>query len=172
MWLTKTGAAATLALLALTGCDGINTCRYEGKVYPIGQTFPSGDGCNTCSCSSGGAVACTLRACLLPDGGDAAVMCTGAPPSFPTFERRCAAPSDCFAAIHQINCCGSTRAIGVNAAEKARFQAAEQTCRSQYPGCDCAAAPTVAEDGKSSTTADGSDVAVDCRAGACQTYIR
>jgi hypothetical protein len=36
--------------------------------YPVGTTFPSSDGCNTCSCTSGGQIACTLRACP-PDAG-------------------------------------------------------------------------------------------------------
>jgi hypothetical protein len=38
-------------------------CAYEGKTYEPGATFPSSDGCNTCSCTRGGLIACTLRAC-------------------------------------------------------------------------------------------------------------
>ncbi len=44
-----------------TGCD------YGGKSYRPGDTFRSTDGCNTCSCAPGGAVRCTLVACV--DGG-------------------------------------------------------------------------------------------------------
>ncbi len=40
-----------------------NTCDYEGVTYQVGESFPSIDGCNTCSCSEGGLVACTERAC-------------------------------------------------------------------------------------------------------------
>lgn len=42
------------------------TCTYAGKPYPIGSSFPSEDGCNTCQCDKNG-VSCTLRGCS--DGG-------------------------------------------------------------------------------------------------------
>lgn len=52
----------------LTACPttdgGTSSCGYLGKTYPVGASFPSSDGCNTCSCQSGGDVACTLRACF------------------------------------------------------------------------------------------------------------
>lgn len=51
---------------ALSGCDPTGSaCTYNGKVYSSGQTFPSSDGCNSCSCTADGQVACTLRACAL-----------------------------------------------------------------------------------------------------------
>lgn len=37
-------------------------CDYNGQRFAAGQSFPSADGCNTCTCASGG-VACTERAC-------------------------------------------------------------------------------------------------------------
>lgn len=37
-------------------------CTYKGKVYNSGESVPSGDNCNTCSCNNG-QVACTLMAC-------------------------------------------------------------------------------------------------------------
>ena len=49
------------------GGAGGGSCEYGGVVYPAGSSFPTGDGCNMCSCSAGRAV-CTFRACL-PDGG-------------------------------------------------------------------------------------------------------
>jgi hypothetical protein len=39
------------------------TCMYNGKLYKTGESFPDADGCNTCSCSADGLVACTLKAC-------------------------------------------------------------------------------------------------------------
>lgn len=64
------GVLATSALVVvaiLSGCGGDfgGSCRYEGKVYRAGQSFPSSDGCNTCGCSASGDVACTLAACNL-----------------------------------------------------------------------------------------------------------
>jgi hypothetical protein len=58
--------AGTVPLLG-NSCGGGplkgNTCDYGGKTYGDGASFPSTDGCNTCSCS-GGSVQCTLRACV------------------------------------------------------------------------------------------------------------
>jgi hypothetical protein len=39
-------------------------CSYEGKTYKAGESFPASDGCNSCSCTADGLVACTLKACL------------------------------------------------------------------------------------------------------------
>jgi len=44
------------------GASG-GSCVYEGKNRPAGSTFAAGDGCNSCSCESSGAVLCTARAC-------------------------------------------------------------------------------------------------------------
>jgi hypothetical protein len=41
----------------------VGTCSYGGKTYRAGDSFPSSDGCNSCSCGADGLVACTLRAC-------------------------------------------------------------------------------------------------------------
>ncbi len=41
-------------------------CAYNGEWHRAGTSFPSMDGCNTCSCGESGAVACTKRACV-PD---------------------------------------------------------------------------------------------------------
>jgi hypothetical protein len=37
-------------------------CEYEGELFHAGQSFPSSDGCNTCTCGFG-AVSCTEMAC-------------------------------------------------------------------------------------------------------------
>ncbi len=40
------------------------TCVQGSAVYSVGDTFPSPDGCNTCTCGSSGEIACTKQACL------------------------------------------------------------------------------------------------------------
>ena len=40
------------------------TCHYNGKVYDIGASFNSTDGCNICHCDRFGFTSCTERACL------------------------------------------------------------------------------------------------------------
>lgn len=39
------------------------TCEYEGETYEVGEGFTASDGCNSCSCTETGEVACTLMAC-------------------------------------------------------------------------------------------------------------
>ena len=46
-------------------CTG---CTYNGTTYAPGASFPDEDGCNTCSCSEEGLVACTEIACVPPPG--------------------------------------------------------------------------------------------------------
>jgi hypothetical protein len=42
--------------------SGSMTCTHAGTDYEVGDTFPAGDGCNTCSCTDQG-VACTIIGC-------------------------------------------------------------------------------------------------------------
>ncbi|MET0386576.1 MAG: Kazal-type serine protease inhibitor domain-containing protein [Polyangiales bacterium] len=46
-------------------CDGREEdgCTYRGQFYDVGETFPAGDGCNTCSCRAGGVVTCSQITC-------------------------------------------------------------------------------------------------------------
>lgn len=39
------------------------TCTYNGQIYQAGESVPSIDGCNACSCDESGQVACTEMAC-------------------------------------------------------------------------------------------------------------
>ncbi|PID37907.1 MAG: hypothetical protein CSB49_08290 [Proteobacteria bacterium] len=41
-------------------------CTFAGDEYAEGETFPAGDGCNTCTCGKSGQVACTKRFCPPP----------------------------------------------------------------------------------------------------------
>ncbi len=59
-----------------TGCD------YAGSHYDVGASFPSTDGCNTCSCGSTGSVACTKRLCVPTCSYDGATYTAGQ--SFPS----------------------------------------------------------------------------------------
>lgn len=67
-YLGAVGMVGALAVMA--GCGGTVTvtggdgCTYEGKHYALGDSFPASDGCNTCSCSESGEVACTLIGCV------------------------------------------------------------------------------------------------------------
>ena len=51
-------------------------CEYQGEVYEDGESFPSSDGCNSCSCVSG-EVVCTLMACEEEECIDTKDQCLG-----------------------------------------------------------------------------------------------
>jgi len=71
--------------------------------------------------------------------------------------------------IHQINCCGSRAAIGINYLEQERFDEAEAICEAQYPACDCFDRGILAGDGQS--TFDAARVAAFCNEGTCATFV-
>lgn len=89
--------------------------------------------------------------------------------TMPSFSKGCGSASDCVVVTHQTDCCGNGKAIGVNAAEKARFEAEEKKCAATYPGCGCPAGPPVTEDG--STALFAGKIGVDCVSGSCTTYL-
>ena len=41
-------------------------CVVDGVVYEAGDTYPAGDGCNTCTCMDNGMSACTKKYCPAP----------------------------------------------------------------------------------------------------------
>ena len=102
-----------------------------------------------------------------PDGGYA-LTCESGGATFPLLDKSCSVASDCFVAVHQINCCGTQTAIGLNASSQSAFSSAETQCSGAYPGCGCAQFPTTAEDGRSE---DMGAIQVDCRSGQCFTFV-
>ena len=65
--LAITMAAGPCGKQQLGSVDGGTSCTYEGKVHLAPSSFATSDGCNTCTCSSDGLLACTHRTCQ--DGG-------------------------------------------------------------------------------------------------------
>lgn len=109
-----------------------------------------------------GVVACPYG--LPPDGGPA-------PASTKTYHRSCSTKASCAIGYHLADCCGRAVALGVEASEKPRFEANGRICGNSFVTCDCAAGPTLVEDGEASRSADNSDIDVACVAGACRTYV-
>jgi len=139
-----------------------------------GDIFDAPDGCNTCTCPASGKISeagCTEMACVDPDPDpEPEVSCMDPSGSiFPEFDDTCSADADCMVALHQINCCGTQIAIGINVAEGADFKAAEAICQGQYPGCGCAQFPTEADDGNTGYLLE--DFAASCMDGACWTSV-
>jgi len=90
-------------------------------------------------------------------------------PFFPEFDRSCAEPADCALVLHQVDCCGSLAALGISDDAAKLFSDAEAECMLQYPQCDCAAQPTVADDG--SSTPDTNSIEVSCVDGQCRSFV-
>jgi len=105
-----------------------------------------------------------------PDASPTAVQltCESGFATFPLLEKGCAAATDCFIALHQTNCCGTTVAFGLNKIAERAFTAAEVECANAAWGCACRADPTLAEDGR--TLVDGT-IQVRCASGLCETYV-
>jgi len=97
------------------------------------------------------------------------VQCFPPPPVFPTFDQACGSNSDCQVAVHQIDCCGSRAALGINIDEGARFDLDEGICRDQYPACDCVDRGILADDGQSAYYE--ADIGVACNEGICTTFV-
>ena len=96
------------------------------------------------------------------------LACESGATTFPDLDKTCSVPGDCFVAIHMINCCGTSVAIGLNVSSQSEFGAAEIACGDAYPACGCAQFPTRAEDGR---TEDMGTIQVDCRDHRCFSYI-
>lgn len=80
------------------------------------------------------------------------------------FDRTCATSNDCVLKFHYINCCGSLAAVGINTSDSTAFDEAESQC---MPQCECAAGPTVADDGK--TAMELGSFTVACVSNRCLT---
>src|SRR5262245_3717800 len=102
-------ALALIGLLMLGGCDGAAPGETDASVAMGGA---GSGGATTLACASG--------------------------PGF-TPDRGCATDADCVVVTHQIDCCGSQAALGVNSSSRALFDAREATCRQGWPACPCAA---------------------------------
>lgn len=91
------------------------------------------------------------------------------PLQFPGVGKECAGDNDCAVVFHQVDCCGSLVAIGVDAGTVDAFNEAEAMCAAKWPACECAQKPTAAEDGES--TEDQAQIVAACEGGLCQSQV-
>lgn len=118
-----------------------------GAVPPDFGDASGGDGSTTGDGSNNG------DGSMKGDGG----MCVNG--MFPMFDKGCTSNDVCIIELHQIDCCGTLSAIGVNHAVKTMFDTAEQMWRASCPQCGCDPGQTKAESGM---TCDTSKIAVKC----------
>jgi hypothetical protein len=98
------------------------TCTYGGTTVNVGQSFPSPDGCNQCTCAADGAY-CTERACA----GDAGLC---------IYDGKTYKPGDSFPSTDGCNSCGCS-ADGLVACTKkacALDCSATASCKGPRPG--------------------------------------
>jgi len=134
-------------------------CRYQGPVTCSPRS------CGTLVCPDAGADAGADAT------GDVPISCSGSGgSSFPTFSSACGAADDCVVAVHQTDCCGNQRGLGIAASQRAAFEAAEAVCRPMYPRCGCPTRGILCDDERWTFSAD--TVGVACRAGRCTTFVR
>ncbi len=151
---SATGGAGAAGTAGASGSPGVG-----GSHGGAGSGGASG-GTSGAAGSSGAAGA---------DGGPSVVQCNARPQVFPGFDRACSSAGGCFVALHQTDCCGTQVALGISLSEQDSFTAAEATCRSQYIRCACPPAPTKTDTGQ--ITPSPQQIAVDCRAQVCTTFV-
>jgi hypothetical protein len=88
---------------------------------------------------------------------------------FPDVDKVCVVDQDCALVLHQLNCCGSMAALGIDADDVDAFNQSEAACAADSPQCDCASVPTTAEDGQ--TEQDG-EIVVTCDSGICESEVK
>jgi len=83
-------------------------------------------------------------------------------------DRSCTTAADCFAAVHQTNCCGQRMFTGIRTSAQAQYQDLEPKCEATYPACGCAEGQPTTDDGsKIQFTATAG---VTCVQGLCTTF--
>lgn len=134
----------------------------NGGVNSTGGSATAGAAGTTSNGGGGGTAAC------------AGAECTGFPP---TFVRACTNDASCVGEVHQTDCCGSLRVMGMNHSEAGTFCSAESGangCRSQYPNPAGCTSNSVQTDSGPAPSLD--DVATQCAnivqgVGTCTTYV-
>lgn len=82
---------ATFTVKLAIASTQTTTCAYDGTTYTPGQSFPSTDGCNTCTCGSNGTVGCTKRACTCDPANEPWRNYIGTPQQCMTIRYTCSA---------------------------------------------------------------------------------
>jgi hypothetical protein len=172
---------STTAADGTTGADALGGDTGVAEDTGSGGDGASGDDAGPAT--DGGSTADTGSA---TDGGgdDAAASCAGMQcAGFPTtFVRGCTNDQSCVGELHQTDCCGSIRVMGVNHDQATIFCPAEYGtagvggCRRSYPNPPMCSSNTLTTD-TGETTTDMSRVATHCvmdpgsSVGTCTSYV-
>jgi hypothetical protein len=153
-WIMRRFLSALFATSTILACSGATATDLLGDAAADGTTDGTTADGSSSDASAGDVGPDGFPGACTPDGG------------FPNFQKGCGGNANCIVKLHQIDCCGSMIAIGLNHAEFAAFDTAEQAWEAACPKCKCPPKPTVAEDGNSGPNAN---VKVSCDNGTCKT---
>ena len=154
-----------------TGCLGDTAGAISGDVTdPADAAVDAGPGDTLVHDVDGETPDVSAEVVPDTDTGSAVQCSGGAAISFPDFNGACATDADCAAVVHQTDCCGNQSVIGIPTSSVPAFDAAEATCRSQYPGCGCPSGPLTAEDGRAAWSPD--DFQAVCAEGTCRAVAK
>lgn len=180
---TTTGADSSSSTTAVT-----EPGTTENPTEPVATVTSATDGettgcgpnnCGPCDCAPDdvcvdgqwecGCLDCEASSGSTGDTDGSGISCTSEPQVFPSFDRTCAAAEDCSLVFHQLDCCGTLVAWGLNSNDAKPFAEVEAMCQMQFPMCDCSPMPTVTDDGK--TVEDAATIMVACMDGSCHSFV-
>jgi hypothetical protein len=157
--------------------DDCNTCTCTGAPFPVWV-------CTTGFCGSGGAGGSGRGGAGgggrggngsggrggVTTGGSGGVGGAGPAACLAAemLSRSCTTDADCVAVHHWVDCCGSSRVMGLRATELARFRELETQCAASYPGCECRPRAPMTDDG--SMVRPAANVAIGCLGTVCTTF--
>jgi len=84
-------------------------------------------------------------------------------------DRSCQSTADCFAAVHQTNCCGQRAYLGLHTSAQSTYSSLEPQCEQTYPACGCAETQPTTDDG--SVLRFNQMPGVACVQGVCTTFV-
>jgi len=84
-------------------------------------------------------------------------------------DRSCQTAADCFAAVHQTNCCGQRAYLGLHTSAQSTYSSLEPQCEQTYPACGCAETQPTTDDG--SVLRFNQMPGVACVQGVCTTFV-
>jgi hypothetical protein len=155
------------------------TCSCVVPLRSVTSHLPSGSACAAVvalltfvtACGDGSQTSrSTARKPKPPVEVDAGESCPSFDADYRDEHKACQADADCETVLVQVSCSGTDKVFGVAIDLREDFDRCAPTADG-FSSCIGKPSPTRAEDGRSSSKADGSDAVARCIAGKCQARI-
>jgi hypothetical protein len=119
---------------------------------------------STAACGGGP----TVRTPEVRSSAQGTVACLGEAEMRLSYDIGCSAPDDCRVVWAPVDCCGTSRAMGVRRADESNLKRALQACP-QRATCECLAQPTLLDSGE--RCFEPNDIMLACERGRCVTRL-